>query len=70
MRRGSDRDIAKERPLSRLAVMEPRKHYDIANVLAAMAVLCFLAAAVILLYWISHRTAPPSGQVPPSTTVL
>ena len=49
--------------------MEPRKPYDIANVLAAIAVLFFLAAAAVLFYWLSHGTAPPSLQGPPSATV-
>ena len=44
--------------------VEPRKPYDIANVLAAVAVLCFLAAAVILFYSFSHKAAPPSANVP------
>ena len=52
-----------------VGIMEPRKPYDIANVLAAIAVLFFLAAAAVLFYWLSHGTAPPSLQGPPSATV-
>jgi len=40
--------------------MEPRKSYDITNVLAAIAVLLFLVAALILFYWFSHKAAPLS----------
>jgi hypothetical protein len=50
-----------------VGTMEPRKHYDIANVLAVVAVLFFLAAAVILFYSFSQTAAPPSANVPPIT---
>jgi hypothetical protein len=62
-------ETSKRRPLSRSSVMEPRKHYDIANILAAVAVLFFLAAAVILFHWFSHKTPRPSAHVPSVTTV-